>query len=345
MPNKRSSTGFTLIEMMIAIGLGIVVCVTAFACARICSQAVTACNKLSLENTMMRVGFSAALDDLDFWTSYDDPDDASKQELRAKGHPFYYSASDVEGNFSGEFTANFDQSKPANWWRGLGPCNDLEGVRGLGIGWDYGLASVFSKIDHSNPDARKLPIFLRRLPKANGYAAMFDMAPANMIYTYYDENWRTPDEFTRYRCAPGFISRFDRLPVPMDISMTNGSLYAITKDPRYINDGVSRHRFNAYNWGPPDNLAVWDPKWDVKSIVDPTVGYNTIQDMIPTMASRPENWPQLDIQVRHFVAHAREFHTASISVAHPVTGERYKFFINTTSTTLRGARRQRGFEP
>ena len=75
-------TAFTLIELMIAISLGLVLIYTAAAGFRVASQSITISNRLSLENELMRTGISLAHEHLDFWTNLDDPNDASRQTLR-----------------------------------------------------------------------------------------------------------------------------------------------------------------------------------------------------------------------------------------------------------------------
>ncbi|MBA3700568.1 MAG: prepilin-type N-terminal cleavage/methylation domain-containing protein [Planctomycetes bacterium] len=82
MPQQISQRAFTLIEMMIAIGLGMLVIYTAIAGFRVASQSVTLANRLSLENSLIRAGFQEAHHQMDFWTNLDDPDDATRQRLR-----------------------------------------------------------------------------------------------------------------------------------------------------------------------------------------------------------------------------------------------------------------------
>ncbi len=74
-PHRRR--GFTLIELMLAMALGMVIVFTAFAGVRVAGQCYTISTKLSLENSLLRTGFMKALDELDFWNSYDDPYDSS----------------------------------------------------------------------------------------------------------------------------------------------------------------------------------------------------------------------------------------------------------------------------
>ena len=66
-------SGFTIIEMMISIGLGMLIVFTAVAGFRTASQTITAANRLSLENNLLRAGYFEAQVQLDFWTNFDSP--------------------------------------------------------------------------------------------------------------------------------------------------------------------------------------------------------------------------------------------------------------------------------
>lgn len=84
---------FTLIEMMIAVALGGLIVYTAVAGFRAASQTITAANRLSVENGMLRAGYLEAQMQLDFWTNLDDPSKPnSERPLRqsdsGKGLPF-----------------------------------------------------------------------------------------------------------------------------------------------------------------------------------------------------------------------------------------------------------------
>lgn len=84
-----SVAAFTLIEMMIAVALGSLVVYTAMAGFRAASQTVTAANRLSLENSLLRAGYWEAQTQLDFWTNLDDPSPTGSKPLRGSaGLPF-----------------------------------------------------------------------------------------------------------------------------------------------------------------------------------------------------------------------------------------------------------------
>ncbi len=75
--------GFTLLEVSIAMALGLIIILTLLAVLRTTSATVNASRRLAIENGLMRAGLIAALEEVDWWGSYDDPDDATLQGLRA----------------------------------------------------------------------------------------------------------------------------------------------------------------------------------------------------------------------------------------------------------------------
>jgi hypothetical protein len=81
---RYRSSAFTLLELMIAIGLGTLIVYASFAGLRTATQTITIANRLSLENTMLQAGFVIALDELDTWRAYDDPDSTDPTERRQR---------------------------------------------------------------------------------------------------------------------------------------------------------------------------------------------------------------------------------------------------------------------
>lgn len=65
--------GFSLIELAIALGLGLMVALIAVAGFRVAAATIAQTNRLAFQNRLMRVGLVEALEEIDFWTRYDDP--------------------------------------------------------------------------------------------------------------------------------------------------------------------------------------------------------------------------------------------------------------------------------
>ncbi len=101
-----SVAAFTLIEMMIAVALGSLVVYTAMAGFRAASQTVTAANRLSIENSLLRAGYWEAQTQLDFWTNLDDPNPSGLRPLRGTGSPFAELTSWTKGGGNPRGTTN-----------------------------------------------------------------------------------------------------------------------------------------------------------------------------------------------------------------------------------------------
>lgn len=79
---RRPLAAFTLIEMVISLGLAMAILYTAFSAFRVAAQSVTIANRLSTENQLLRAGFMYADEAVDFWNDVDDPASPT-QPLRA----------------------------------------------------------------------------------------------------------------------------------------------------------------------------------------------------------------------------------------------------------------------
>ena len=62
---RRSPSAFTIIELVIAIGLGSLIMLAAFAAFRVGFQAMSACNRLAVGNALLRASFIYACDRID----------------------------------------------------------------------------------------------------------------------------------------------------------------------------------------------------------------------------------------------------------------------------------------
>lgn len=74
--------GFTLIELMMALAMGTAIILIATAGVRAASLTMTAVNRLSFQNNLLREGFIAASNEVDFWLRVDDPGFPNRQPLR-----------------------------------------------------------------------------------------------------------------------------------------------------------------------------------------------------------------------------------------------------------------------
>ncbi|MBA3936387.1 MAG: hypothetical protein H0X38_02910 [Planctomycetes bacterium] len=149
---------FTLIEIMIATGLGVGIIGVSFAAFRVASQAATVANRLSLENALMRAGYARAQEELDFWQGYDDALDPAQEQLRsaqsgsgrgAHGLMFAPMAQMLPAGGALEDAVGWDPQgwlphDPRTWYRG----NMAEKVDSLLI---FGRYAIFASADDVAP--------------------------------------------------------------------------------------------------------------------------------------------------------------------------------------------------
>jgi prepilin-type N-terminal cleavage/methylation domain-containing protein len=339
--DKRSRIhGFTLIEVLIAVGLGSVLCYVAYAAMRVGSASVTTVNRLSLENQLMRAGVIAALDELDFWTTYDNPDDPTQQPLRGSSpcgaglafHPLAFTASDRN--------LRFDPSHPRSWFRGNpATCNNH----------GFGDHSLFSRDGHPDIDHRWQATMLKDIAWTLGFYGLNEYMPANTLFSYYAADGGTPFEMSyQFQNAPKLhqyyyvVSSLNHGWAPRDRqNTTNDCFFPVTTDPTYIaNDYQRRHFWMITDAGP---LYYW---YDYSRYQPDLWGgdHNALDKTSSQpawLAVTPTHWPELDLRVSHFAAMSRSLHTAKILLRDPVSAKQTKLFFKATCTTLRGARQQR----
>lgn len=163
---------FTLIELMIAIAMSMLVIYTSVAAFRVSAQAITASKRMSLENSLLRTGFQAALNELDYWDMYDDrnaPNPASNP-LRTKGKPFA--------------SMTYDPTKPEHdpktWWRGFGFAANAGNTN------KWGNYSLLSRAGHSDPVRAWYPDQIKAINENLGGYGMISYLPSDAIYCWYE---------------------------------------------------------------------------------------------------------------------------------------------------------------
>jgi hypothetical protein len=62
------------------------------------------------------------------------------------------------------------------------------------------------------------------------------------------------------------------------------------------------------------------------------------------LALAPAHWPAVEIAVRRFIYYCRHVALAQVTMRDPLTGAALKLQLTCATTTLRGARQQRGLD-
>lgn len=178
MPVTAHRHAFTLIEMLIAVTLSSLIIYTAMAAFRTVSQTVTKSRQLAVENGMMRAGFYAAMNELDFWDHYDDrySPNPPGNPLRVTGKPFS--------------PMTYDPTKPASdpkrWWRGFGFSSDTSDVSKILKWGNYALLSRTGHTGASDSAVRSwYPDQIKAINTAIGGYGMVSYLPGDAIFCWY----------------------------------------------------------------------------------------------------------------------------------------------------------------
>ncbi len=324
-PHLAMRRGFTLIEIMISIGLGCVIIAVATDGFQVTSQSLTLANRLSVQNSMLRAGVIAANQELDFWDTFDSRNDPTKQPLRSPGCAF------APMSFTTPDTLlEFDQSDPREWWNGqIWASNDKR----------FGDYSLFGRQGLSDPAVPAERSWRHRIvPAINaglGYYALIDYLPANFVYAYYATDGTIPDEFG---LAGGGSNHFQtpeyygRPSCKSGLGKAAGFIVTTTTNvPGLPNTHPTSEHASYSAWVPPFDTSLYVDGWKAFPAVD-------------FRSCLPSAWPQVTMKVKVAYTWMDFRHEVIITQADPLTGQSISLLLHGLTTTLRGARRQRGFD-
>ncbi len=376
----RHLRGFTLLELMIAIGLGILIIYIALAAFRTASQSIAVANKLAMENSILCAGMQIARNQIDFWTGLDDPHDPNKQGLRAlvpaarsnppKGGPFTPFSAYWAGNYNDtDNPMGFDprdtswsMGNPRMWWRGnLGEKNDTALA--------FGRYGVFSNSIKTLNTFATVPIMVA-IPNPPPGGATTTTQNISYGQVTVPHCWLASQMQGISRL--GFYGYIDYMPPnavyswydPFNSSSTKGGY-----SKEFIGPGGS---FNTMYQKTPKGMArlstlntCYAPDPEVYTtpanmtlaarrtfnVTQYGGNLNTVNGLlgatskgdnfIDSGVTAPETWPHLTVLVHRFYQHAFAVNLARIQMIDPITGESKELSFAGFGTSLRGARQQR----
>jgi prepilin-type N-terminal cleavage/methylation domain-containing protein len=331
----HSIKAFTLIELLISIALGSLLIYVAMAGLTVASQSIIQANRLSLSNGMLRTAVVAANYEMDFWDTFDSRSDLTKQPLRNGPYPF------KELAFNTSTTSlQFDHSNAREWynghiWSSVSEKGHPFYMNRLG---DY---SIFGKSGMAN-DREWRHTILKHITDNLGYYAAVDYLPANYIYAFYDADGKVPEEFGRYGQGLGkgnnppsghFNTNHRERDQPKskpEMGHSAGfSLTSVGGNSNNMHPGVHRFVFTS----------------DQKKSVD----FREMRDFsrypkVDFLPVKPEAWPGVTIKTAVYFYQNRFHHVSHITIVDPLNGEDILIGVDALTTTLRGARRQRGLD-
>jgi hypothetical protein len=347
-PIRRSihRHGFSLIELMIAITLGMLIIYAAMAGFRVASQSITSANRLAMENSLLRAGFHEALNEIDLWTAYDDPESTvpADQALRRPQMPFSqlpttprimasnpaavgYEYSEAETDTGWDHTYPWPAGSRRTWWR----ANAAEWHDSKGRSGDYTQFAAIGGTTH--------PWLFNQMDMLHtnlGYYAFCDYLPPSMLYAYIGPD---PRQGNKIDLLQDFVNA--------GTSFRNGDggtafaqgRYRCTKDTSYLLVPLR-----------PIGGTGQITTGNVRSII--STGVNTNESSINTFMQRslssrnqldqkPGHWPEIKVQVARFLSHNRFVTLSKIGFTNTLTGQPLELSFTAIGTTLRGARQQR----
>ena len=374
-PARRAA--FTLVEVMIATALGVTIIGTAFAAFRVASQAATVANRLSLENAMLRAGFSKAEEELDFWQAYDDPQQPALEQLRtardAGAHGLHglafapmaalLTASANPAHMEdalGWSPSTWLPHDPRSWFRG----NMAEKYNSS---LPFGRYAIFSNVDdapalsggalpgykvvgvpHHWHD-RQVQCFL-----ANGsFFQLCEYLPPNAIYAYMQgsDGSTNAGGIPKFAITPGDSQHFcntdgDQRNARGKYRQTYRTSWALAPADK----GLS-----VQNTDPTFVAQAFTDRWALQRRYFETGYASAPADMqgfvdlttitTPLLDQAPANWPRVQVSVNRFVKNARCVALFRLRITNPLTGTTSELSFTGFGTTLRGARQQRFFDP
>lgn len=340
-------SAFSLIEMMIAISLGMLLVYAAMAGFRVASQSITSANRLAMENSLLRAGFHEALNEVDLWTAYDDPQStvAADQALRRAQMPFSplpttprimastpsetegYVFSESENDIGWDHLYPWPASSSRTWWR----ANAAEWHDSLGRSGNYTLFSGIGGSPHP-----WLANQMHMLHTNLGYYGLCDYLPPSMLYAYIG-----PDP------SQGGAVDMVRDFVRASTSFRNGDggtnfaqgRYRCTKDTSFLLVPLKP-------LGGTAHVTVGNIRRNYSTGVGTSVGaltdfMNRGLSSRDQLEQRPSHWPEIKVQVARFLSHNRFVTLSKIGFTNKLTGQPLEISFTAIGTTLRGARQQR----
>ncbi len=370
MSTPRTNNAFTLIELMIAVSIGMLVVYTAVAAVRVASGALTASQRMATENALLRIGMEAAVNEADFWTASDDPETGGAKPLRGvdngtgAGKPFTdfrdvgfvdaTAASTAWTETSGAARLGWSPSPLA--WSAADPrtwCRANvaeEGTTSIGSNSPrtfWGHFGIYSHLAPSRADHTWYPNQVRGIIDALGFYGTFEYLPSNAFAIYHGT--------VVPKGATSNVISFGGFPVALT---DNGLNWLCPSDGgdntmkgRIRNSNGSRY----YMPGPQASTAVdarilakigyesRDSNYSANEITNFLARTQTASELMRRngILIAPQYWPEVTYRVHRFIERGHPVTLCVVEMTSPLTGAKVALPFTTVGTTLRGARQQR----
>ena len=373
---SRLVFGFTLIELMISVVLGMTLVYTAMAGFRVLSQAITATRRMSVENSLIRTGMQLALDEVDFWATTDDPFDTNKQPLRAggiggvAGMPFTPFGNIDDVITGGKFVDNkpgLDEnaSSPRGGWNpnplaraawdqrtwtraNIAECANKYGNEFPKNSYQYwGTFGIYENLNPLGSWHHWYGGQVIGLMDGLGFWGAYEYLPSNSFLVYHTAiATQVPKG-----CKNPSVSWGE---VPMSLLLNDSWLRAPDGG-----DTMMRGRIRSTNGSryfmpgsqsatPAFSRGLTFIGYEVRSDGGNGNGASVVRQFLANtevnrqaLPQRPAHWPDATCEVRRFMEHGHFLTSCTISSVNSLSGAKISFTFAVVGTTLRGARQQR----
>ncbi|MBA3700214.1 MAG: prepilin-type N-terminal cleavage/methylation domain-containing protein [Planctomycetes bacterium] len=370
MTSPRPLSAFTLIELMIAVSLGMLVLYTAFAAVRVATGAVTASQRLATENAMLRIGLEAAVDEADFWTGSDDPEVGGNRPLRGidagngAGRPFTdfrdlgfidpaaanATWNETPGSTRRGWSASplaWSAADPRTWCRANVAEEGTVNPGGNSPRTFWGHFGIYSHIDPNRAWHAWYPNQVRGLIDGLGFYGLFEYLPSNAFAIYHGT---TPP-----KGASNNTISFGGVPVALT---DNGLNWLCPSDggDNTMKGRIRNSNGSRYYMPGPQAATIGDARLLAKiGYEGRDSGYNAseITNFLDRTRTRrelmrrngvltaPGHWPEVTYRVHRFIERGHPVTLCVVEMTSPLTGAQIALPFTTVATTLRGARQQR----
>ena len=352
--------GFTLIELMIAITLGLAIVLVATAGFRVAAQAVTKCNRMALENALVRTAVLQACNEVDYWTFVDNPETATTP-LRAAspfggwkplapfavaglvGGPFVIPGQERESTWNPSPMA-WAAHDPRAWCRGnMAETRDTD----LRFG-DYNLIANDQTTLSAFDPLRCRSWYdnqIKNTLDALGFYGALEYFPSNVLFIYHGSQPATANPggqnsgFMPKSVVSGdnlWLGRtFQHFSAGRFRTTDAGAIPFANDKPILSSTSNTNDPFrSSWNVGYGGN-GVANPMQEAQNFHLATVFGGDL------LTQHPQQWSHVAVRVERFIRHSRAVNICVIDITDPITGQTSTIPFSTRGTTLRGARLQR----
>jgi hypothetical protein len=327
---------------------------------RVATQAVTASKRLALENQLLLAGISMALEEVDFWTLADNPDNASQQPLRGQemsgGYmPFTSFASTPDAVMNGgpfiDTQSGFTESttalrggwnpNPLAWaaWDARTWCrSNLAEESNTTQCW--GTFGIYDNLDPTQSWYYWYDDQVRGLVDALGFFGLYEYLPSNAFITYHGMS--TPlgaSTSITWGGMPAALVQNGTWLCCIDGGDNNmKGRMRNSNGSRYFLPGPAAASLNLCRTWAAVGYNGRDTSWNLQTVSTFLTNSAASADLLP---QRPLYWPNVSYEVHRFIERGHPVNACLVTCRSPLTGSIFVIPFTCTGTTLRGARQQR----